>query len=607
MIENLSERYLRQYGLVHQDKLANLNILIKGDNEVLPFLLLNLAFCGVGSLQGGVYLDDVPDTVQDYHLQNPILFNPADKGKPFLKALRRIFRKEPYDEKDAQSNEFKYNLHPLAPDFDVQKWPDDGFKHIIPDVVIYLPTTKSPLKKICDKAHVSLVGQVTPAGFYVGNEIIKIESFEPNILTQSLASLCASILCQEVIRLTNCIREYFILDQSIEILCRIKSETLRDWKKAPDAPLPFEARLRLGGELINTRIVSYQQDDDEVLVSLVLPKNSLTTRLITDSIEIVEEPLRKTGGLRDPLFFSFVEGEKLDTNTHSVKIINDEVKIPTRLDSLKALVLGVGGIGTWLCALLAISPIKNLQLALIDHDARVEEHNLNRQILYTIHDIGKSKAEAASDSLKRLNSQVDIHPYQFEFQQIILKYLHKNATEEYQLISKDLSGENSDIEDKLNAMLAKDFSEAQVVLSCPDNFFTRLIINAACFLKNKVMINAGIGEGFFGSVDYYDPQDNDACLIQRYGKNTMMKVERQQCGGSLPIPSIVTTNSFVASVQSILALLKASGIKPKANLINYDGKNFWFNAIKFPKTEGENIESVTKKLLKELDLLQEGG
>jgi molybdopterin/thiamine biosynthesis adenylyltransferase len=603
MIENLSERYLRQYGLVYQDKLANLNILIKGDNEVLPFLLLNLAFCGAGSLQGGVYLDDVPDTVQDYHLQNPILFNPADKGKPFLKALRRIFRKEPYDERDAQSIYFKYNLHPLAPDFDVQKWPDDGFKHIIPDVVIYLPTTKSPVKKICDTAHVSLVGQVTPAGFYVGNEIINIENietFEPNILTQSLASLCGSILCQEVIRLTNCIREYFILDQSMEILCRIKSETLRDWKKTPEAPLPFEARFRLGEELINTRIVSYNKDDDEVLVSLVLPKNSLTTRLITDSIEIVEEPLRKTGGLRDPLFFSFVEGEKLDTKTHSVKI-NEEVKIPTRLDSLKALVLGVGGIGTWLCALLAISPIKNLQLALIDHDARVEEHNLNRQILYTIHDIGKSKAEAASDSLKRLNSHVDIHPYQFEFQQIILKYLDKNATEEYQLISKDLLREKSDIEDKLNAMLANDFIEAQVVLSCPDNFFTRLIINAACFLKKKVMINAGIGEGFFGSVDYYEPQDNDACLIQRYGKNTMMKVERQQCGGSLPIPSIVTTNSFVASVQSILALLKASGIKPKVNLINYDGKNFRFNAIKFQKIEGENIESVTNELLSELD------
>jgi sulfur-carrier protein adenylyltransferase/sulfurtransferase len=48
-------------------------------------------------------------------------------------------------------------------------------------------------------------------------------------------------------------------------------------------------------------------------------------------------------------------------------------------------------------------------LAIIDLD-RVELSNLNRQILYTEADIGRNKAEAARDRLRKLNAACPCSP-----------------------------------------------------------------------------------------------------------------------------------------------------------------------------------------------------
>lgn len=602
----LSRKYIRQYGLVHQDRLANLNILIIGDNEILPYLLLNLAFCGAGSIQGGVYLSHIPETVQEYHVKNCFLLKKTDIGRPFVKALRRIFRKEPYDNLDADSIEFKNCIHPIAPDFDIQLWPDDGIKQIIPDITIYLPRSEQIEELDYTQGKVILVGLTTPSGIYIGHKPISINRFYPNILTPSLASLAGSILAQEVIRLTNCLREIFVLDQSIEIVCHLKSEIIRQFRQQPDAPIPIEARFKLGGEQIKLKLVRFDdQNFDEAIFSLVIPSQTLLTRLITDSIEFIEEPLRKRSGLREEFFYSFLEAEKLDANRGKI-IINKDINLPRYLDSLNVLILGIGGIGTWLSALLAISPISRLQMTLIDYDHQVEEHNLNRQVLYSISDLGKSKVKAAYDALLRINNNLKINIYELELDQILLKYLNENAIEDYRAeeeLKLLIQENNLDEIDLKNAMLAGDFQKADLIFSCPDNMFTRLILNAASWLERKILINAGIRDGFVGQVDFINTASDDECLVQRFGLNTMLDKERQQCGGSIPIPSIVTSNSFVASIQAILGLIAAMKIKPKANLINYDGRSRHFLAVERKRREGElGIKDVCLTLLQEVDV-----
>lgn len=76
-----------------------------------------------------------------------------------------------------------------------------------------------------------------------------------------------------------------------------------------------------------------------------------------------------------------------------------------RLESARVVVLGVGGLGGWSAWSLACCGIG--EMVLIDGD-RVEESNLNRQILYTEADIGRSKAEAAGARLEAFNSGMRI-------------------------------------------------------------------------------------------------------------------------------------------------------------------------------------------------------
>lgn len=68
-------------------------------------------------------------------------------------------------------------------------------------------------------------------------------------------------------------------------------------------------------------------------------------------------------------------------------------------------VIGAGGVKSPLLLYLAAAGVG--RLALIDDD-RVELSNLNRQILYRTSDIGRLKVEAAADTLRDLNPDIEV-------------------------------------------------------------------------------------------------------------------------------------------------------------------------------------------------------
>jgi bacteriocin biosynthesis cyclodehydratase domain-containing protein len=76
-----------------------------------------------------------------------------------------------------------------------------------------------------------------------------------------------------------------------------------------------------------------------------------------------------------------------------------------RLEDARIAVLGVGGLGGWSALTLACCGVG--EMLLIDFD-EVELSNLNRQVLYSEADIGRSKAEAAAERLASFNSRMKI-------------------------------------------------------------------------------------------------------------------------------------------------------------------------------------------------------
>ncbi len=76
-------------------------------------------------------------------------------------------------------------------------------------------------------------------------------------------------------------------------------------------------------------------------------------------------------------------------------------ELQARLERAHVVILGCGGLGSWVAAGLACSGIG--RLTLVDDDV-VELSNLNRQLLFTEADIGRPKVDAAAASLRAFDA-----------------------------------------------------------------------------------------------------------------------------------------------------------------------------------------------------------
>ncbi len=142
-----------------------------------------------------------------------------------------------------------------------------------------------------------------------------------------------------------------------------------------------------------------------------------------------------------------------------------------RLKAARVLVIGCGGLGSPILLYLAAAGVGTL--GIIDGD-RVDESNLQRQILYGTDSIGKSKVEETAKRLQSLNPLCTIEPY---FEQ--------------------LTSQNA-----LNILAKYD-----LVVDGSDNFPTRYLVNDACVLLNKPLIYGAIYR-FEGQVAVFNYQNS---------------------------------------------------------------------------------------------------
>lgn len=128
----------------------------------------------------------------------------------------------------------------------------------------------------------------------------------------------------------------------------------------------------------------------------------------------------------------------------------------SKLSDAKVLVIGAGGLGCPVLQYLVSAGVG--KIGIVDEDV-VDVTNLHRQILYTVDNIGMSKALVAARELRRLNPFIEIQAFPY-------KISAKNA---FELIN------NYDI-----------------IVDCTDNYTARFIINDACVLSNKIVVSGSI-------------------------------------------------------------------------------------------------------------------
>src|SRR5438477_488587 len=111
----------------------------------------------------------------------------------------------------------------------------------------------------------------------------------------------------------------------------------------------------------------------------------------------------------------------------------------------------------------------------INDDDVVALNNLHRQVLYSVNDIGFSKAERAADILRQLNSEIKV-----------ISYNERLTTQ--------------------NALTL--FNEFDIIIDGTDNFATRYMINDACVLLKKPLVFGAISQ-FEGQLSVFRNKNDD--------------------------------------------------------------------------------------------------
>jgi molybdopterin/thiamine biosynthesis adenylyltransferase len=127
-----------------------------------------------------------------------------------------------------------------------------------------------------------------------------------------------------------------------------------------------------------------------------------------------------------------------------------------KIKGTKVLVVGAGALGCPVLQYLTAAGVGTL--GIVDNDW-VDETNLNRQVLYSLKDLGKPKPLAARERLKLLNPEVNVKMHFLRL-------------------------------DKESAL--KIISMYDIVVDCTDNFASRYLINDSCIILNKPFVYGAI-------------------------------------------------------------------------------------------------------------------
>lgn len=213
-----------------------------------------------------------------------------------------------------------------------------------------------------------------------------------------------------------------------------------------------------------------------------------------------------------------------------------------KLNNAKVLVVGAGGLGSPILLYLAAAGIKNL--GIIDYDV-VDESNLQRQVLYSTCDIGKSKVLIAKERVMQINPTCNVVDYNMKAS-----------------------------EDELQEIIGL----YDVVVEAVDNAETKYMINRVC-VKNKKPAVFGSIKDFEGQIIVNIP-NKTACYECVYPYSYIEKVENGVIG------AVAGTIGCLQAFQTIKLIL---GLNVQDTLLYFDGINDRFQHVKIRRNENCKI------------------
>lgn len=251
-----------------------------------------------------------------------------------------------------------------------------------------------------------------------------------------------------------------------------------------------------------------------------------------------------------------VKFSKAELERYSRHIIIPEFNIEgqKKLKNAKVLVIGTGGLGAPLLLYLAAAGVGTI--GIVDMDV-VDDSNLQRQVLFSVKDIGRSKVEVAAERLTQLNPHIKFITYNTQFHS-------SNAFD-----------------------ILKDYD---VVADGTDNFPTRYLVNDASVLLGKTNVYGSIFR-FDGQVTVFNHKYEDGEIGPNY----------RDLYPEPPPPGLVPSCAeggvlgvlpgIIGSLQAneVIKVITKIGEPLVGRLFTFDALNFETRILRFKKDKNNPI------------------
>ncbi|WP_339163039.1 ThiF family adenylyltransferase [Siminovitchia sp. FSL W7-1587] len=163
------------------------------------------------------------------------------------------------------------------------------------------------------------------------------------------------------------------------------------------------------GFLSLLKVMEEKRSLKEIIYEVKLVNPEITENDITNAIKLLLED-----GIVFEVSGKLTQIESYNRNQRQIDFFNEydssrggEI-IQKELSSKKAVIIGLGGIGSWVITTLAMAGINHF--VILDGDI-VEESNLTRQNLYTYNDIGRKKVDVVKHKIRMLNQEAQVDTF----------------------------------------------------------------------------------------------------------------------------------------------------------------------------------------------------
>ena len=211
----------------------------------------------------------------------------------------------------------------------------------------------------------------------------------------------------------------------------------------------------------------------------------------------------------------------------------------------KVLIVGAGGLGSPIAIYLTALGIG--KIGIIDKDS-VEISNLNRQIIFSTHDLKKNKSSAAINKLRKINPDIKLISFN-------KKLTKKNVNQ-----------------------IAKNFD---LIVDGSDNFRTRFLINDYCFKNKKILVSGAISK-FDGQVYTFNFSKKSSPCLRCFISHTPTNLDSDNCEYEGVVGAL---GGIIGSIQANEVLKEILGIGNTlcGHILIIDALKLTFRKVKLNK------------------------